>query len=469
MPAWNPSMPWPSGTPGGTSAPAWGGYVRLWIRAAIAAGTTFYLGAHANDRLDAGNVLGGGGAVGRAALPTLWVDLTCDVLDVDIAGGASSAQGIFSKADARTLSITLADPEGIYDPLNPSGPFAYGGHSRLVPGVPVEAFAEVVNGDDGTWQTHYLFTGTADSWGEDWVPRASQRRAQMVATDATKTWVRYDRPEQAAQGAGETTAQRINRLVTFYGWTGTVEAPASSAVTLQATTLAQSGWELLNRVLDDELGWIAFTPEGHLRWCNRDAWSAITPPVLALGCPDLEDVGDTFHDVLVDASPSNLDLQMKNSVYAAREGGTSQHASSSSSLERYGPYEYQRTDLGLATDTQAATWATMVVQLYAFPAVQLEDVTLRPALDPAAWEVWNPALAIRMVTDLVRVVWAPPGIPEHRVDGLLRVVGVSHRITRSEWSIKWELVAASNLASSGFIFTLGPDANDRLDAGFVLG
>ena len=168
MAPWQPGMPWPSGTPGGAAAPAWGGYVRFWVRAAIAPGRSFHMGSHPDDRLDAGNVMGGGSintAIGRAGVGEhLWIDLTCDTIDAEIQGGASGSAGIFTKADAATITVTLADPTGKYDPLNGHSPYAYGGHSRLVPGTPVEAFAEVVNGDDGSWQRFYLFVGTADSW-----------------------------------------------------------------------------------------------------------------------------------------------------------------------------------------------------------------------------------------------------------------------------------------------------------------
>jgi hypothetical protein len=287
---WQPTDPWPSGTTGGASSPKWGDYIRLWIRAGIAAGNPFHVGQHANDRLDSGYVLmGAESALPRATDPArLWIDLTCDTLDCEIAGGASSGQGIFSKADAATLVVTLHDPEGKYDPLNGASPYAYAGRSRLVPGTPIEAFAEVVDPSTSIATRHWLFTGTADSWAEEWTPRPTNRQAKLVATDVTKQWVRYDQPEQPPTGTGDTTGQRVQRLVDYYQWPGIVEHAPSSTVTLQATTLAQSAWELLNRTLDDELGYVYFTPEGALRWLNRQTWMIVGAPVLALGCAPKE-------------------------------------------------------------------------------------------------------------------------------------------------------------------------------------
>ena len=113
MPPWAPGDPWPSGTPGGAAAPAWGGYVRLWVQAGLAPGRTFRAGPDLADRLDGGNVMGGalgdsggGGTTGER----LWVDMSCDVTALEVHYGGTAAQGIFGKTDAATLTATLFDP-----------------------------------------------------------------------------------------------------------------------------------------------------------------------------------------------------------------------------------------------------------------------------------------------------------------------------------------------------------------------
>lgn len=456
-------MPWPSATPGGASAPAWGGYVRLWVRAALAPGSPFYLGPHSGDRLDAGNVLGGAEPIPRAVTSGLWVDLSCDVLDVDIAGGATATEGVLTKPDVSTCVVNLSDPDRKYDPLNASGPYGLGGRSRLIPGTPLDAFAEVVDADTGTISRHWLFTGTADSWGEDWTARGRDRVAQVIASGTSKFFVNMKRPAtDPPVGAGDTTAQRVDRIVTLSGWAGDVE-PGTGVVTHAATALDSDGWDLLNRTLDDELGFVYFTADGALRWIGRDAWLTLGDPVLALGC------GAGLHDVLLDASPSSIDLQIRNAIYASRPDAPVQTAINTASVGRYGRYDYERTDLGVATDTQAGEWARLLLQLYAFPQIALADVTFRPALDPQSWQVWSLALGLAFVTDLVRIVWSPPDRPaDTPIDTLSRVVGYHHAITRAAWEITWQLIDAESLRAAGTIWTLGPHANDRLDAGFVV-
>lgn len=468
MATWAPGDPWPGSTPGGAAAPAWGGYVRLWVRAGIAPGVPWHLGPDPQDRLDDGNVLGGGeiDPGGGFLGDRLWVDLSCDALEVILSGGASAGAGIFSKVDAATVTVRLADPAGIYDPLWSGGPFSYGGRSRLVPGAPVEMFAEVVDPATAAVTRYPLFTGTADSWGEDWVPRPWKREAVLIASDATKTWARYDTPEGPSVGAGDTVAARIDRLVGHYGWPGVVDSPpAPSTRTLAATTLAQPGLELLNRVLDDELGVAYFTPAGHLRWVTREQSLSPDPSRFTFGC---QAVDGSAHPVLIDASPQRFDVQLRNEVFAARSGGTSQQARSQGSVDQYGHYPYKRTDLGLADDVQVATWAQVVVELYAFPQIGVDDLTLWPAIDSSSWVVWAAVLSWVLFTDIARVVWAPPDLPDHQIGGDVRVVGFKHSITRARWEVQWQTVAVRPLQLSGIIWTLGPDANDRLDAGYVL-
>lgn len=461
MPPWTPDMAWPSSTVGGVVSPDWGGYTKLFVRAAIGSGNSFHMGDHDFDRLDAGNVMGGGepGPGG-----TLWVDLACDVLTLEIAAGASTSQGIFSKPDAATLTAVIADPDGIYDPLHPGPGFMFGGFSRLTPGTPIEVFAEVVDATDGSVSTHYLFTGTADSWAQDWTPHAWDRQTTLVATDYTKNFVRMDRPEVAPVGAGDTTEDRIDRIVTYFGWDGTVISPGTGIATLQATTLAQSAWELVNRTLDDELGYVHFTPEGALRWLDRTVWTTVPDPAVHLGC-DL----DPGHDILIDASPSALDRQMRNAVFAARTGGTTQTAVAQSSIDRYGQYDYTRTDLGLNDDTQAGAWATFVLQLYAYPQVTLDDVTMRPDIAEEPWTAWDEILGLDPVSDIVHIHWEAPDLEDHVVDAESRMVGYKHTISRVAWSVRWQLVAANPIATAGAIFTMGPDPQDRLDRNFVMG
>jgi hypothetical protein len=477
---WTPGQAWPSTTPGGAAPAAWSGYVRFWLLAEIAAGLPFTVGQHSNDRLNAGNVLGDASTVAldSRALPVtdgLWVDLSCDAVDVQIRGGAGTAAGVLSNAEASTLEVELYDPTGKYDPLNPSTPFALGGQTRLVPGVRVVAFAEVVTDPAATPPTirqYPLFVGTADRWSEAWDREPADRRGKMQATDFTKNLVKMDRDEQPPVGAGDTVLTRMNRIATYFGFNPPTQFGNPTVPrTLQATTLAQSAWEMLNRTVDDELGflWIrpAFPVAGvvgnGIVYYTRDIWTSSPDPNLSLGCG-----GAGFYDIVTDAEPMAFDKTLINTVHAARAGGTTQNAANASSVRKWGEQSLQRTDLGLADDAQVAQWATDLVVVSAYPRNAIDRVVLRPDVAGAPWACWNDILlrAGNFVGGVTRVVYENDNF-DYVVDVNVRKVGETHRITANEWEVEWRTVAA-DLAASTSTFHLGAHALDRLNAGNVL-
>jgi hypothetical protein len=441
-------MAWP-GTPGGAFSPNWGGQIQVYVWVAIAAGSTFKWGQSATDNLDAGNVWGGGVVSPAPPAGRLWVDVSCDVRKIETHLGGNRSDGALSRAEASTCSLTLADPERIYDPLNPDSPWHYSGRSRLSPGTPVWVWAEVLD-TPTTVTTWRMFTGSVDSWQEDWALHKGDREAQVVASDATKTLVNMDWGEQASQGAGESVDARISRILTQYSYTGATNLD-SSAITLQATTLAQSAWELVGRATEDELGFVWLDRLGVLQFRNRDTWKSVPDPVFTVGCP-------SGYDLVLGADVTSA-ADVNNAIYASNTGGTQQVARSEASISAYGLQTYKRTDLGMQTDPQAGAWATFLLQLQGYPRAQVQGVTLKPSFDP---RIWPALLGLSLIQDRVEVQWQPPGEP--LIDGVGRVLSVGHHISRDSWEVDLGLTLGDLFAR---IFHWGPHPNDRLNVGNV--
>jgi hypothetical protein len=432
--------------------------VRLYVWAAIQAGTTMHWGAHAADRLDAGNVWSPGAAPPGPTPPagTLWVDLSCDVVQLSTRlGGAAGDRNLITKAEAATAEVILVDPDRIYDPLNPDGPYQYGGRTRLGPGVALLVFTEVQTGPTTVTQTK-LFTGTVDTWAAPWTRHANERRVRVVASDATKILAGLDWGEQSPAGAGDTTDARITRILTYYASTLAKRLDASP-IALQATTLAQSAWELISRVSDDEIGFIYIDPTGTLQFHARTTWATTPAPVLTVGCSPEVPVAK---DIVIDAEVDSNSLSLTNSVTAARTGGTAVTSRSSSSITLYGERGYKRTDLGLNSDPLVAQWASYMLGLHAFPRARLTAVQLVPHFDDTSWPA---VLGIRLALDRVRVLWTPPDATV-AYDTTARVFGVSHRITRTSWQTTWELAYADLFSR---VMHWGAHPFDRLNVGNV--
>jgi hypothetical protein len=470
-----PGDPWP-GTAGGAARDEWSGYVRIYLQAQVAAGTPFVMGPDAADRLNAGNVMWQVDTLElegapRAGAPAsgLWVDLSCDLIDMEISLGSSAGAGILSKSEAAVLSASLYDPDGRYDPLNPETPFALAGRTRLTPGVPVCCWAEVINNPNlatpGVLR-YPLFTGTADRWMQAWTNEPSDRVAQLLASDSTKIFTRFDLPALPAPvGQGDTVLTRLGRITANYGWTGTVQSFGNCVATLQSTTLAQSAWELVNRVADDELGFLYFLPAlttasgpQVLAIVAREVWNQRPAPSITIGC------GAGMYDIATDVQPASFDEQLRNAVYAARTGGTQQVVLSSASIARYWQQSLDRSDLGLADDAQVGAWANALVQLGAYPQTGIDQLTLRPDVAAKPWDAWELVLGKALITGLIRVLWNRAG---YTVDTQARLVGWTHRISADEWSVEWRTVNASVSSSAGTLH-MGPHAQDQLDAGLVM-
>ena len=439
---WAPGDPWP-GTPGGAHLDIWGPYVRVYLRAAIGTGYVLEVGPpDTQDRLDAGNVLGF--ELDTEPDEPFWIDLSSRCTGITVTGGCTSPNGILSQADAATLNAEIWDPEANLDPLNPDSVWTLGDLTRLVPGVPIECFAEVVNPTTTSIYQSFLFTGTADKWGETWRMDGRQRLATLQATDATKLFNKMNHPEQPAVGAGDTTTTRMARIVGEFGWDGVIVNPPNppAATNLQATTLAKSAWEMLKRAADDELGMVFVTRAGALRWTSRYDWfdTATTGAVVNLGL--LSDVPFGF-DIVTSAEPASFDQLLINSVYAANTGGLSQHKESTSSVDTFGEQSVNRTDLGMASDPDAAAWALALVQLYSYPQVSLSKITLRPvAAEPFSYAAYRQVLAAGLITSIVHVAWHPSDAARV-VDVYSRIVGYTYTISPSGFDVEWRLADAN--------------------------
>src|SRR5580765_6094357 len=119
---WAPGDPWP-GTEGGAGRPGWSPYVQFYLQAEIAGGDPFRMGPDPADRLNDGNIMSrAGGLDTDDDVTSLWVDLACDCVDVEINLGSQTGAGILSQSEAGTLTATFSDPDGNLDPYNTQGP-----------------------------------------------------------------------------------------------------------------------------------------------------------------------------------------------------------------------------------------------------------------------------------------------------------------------------------------------------------
>lgn len=304
-----------------------------------------------------------------------WIDVTCDVLELSIVSGASAPDGVITKIDGTTGTVTLKGAR--YDPWAGLYPVP-----TLGPDVPVRVLWRHVG--DTTWRT--AFTGITDAWPYD----AVTGQAALPLVDATAQLGNIKMVAQAAPvGDGESISARINRILDTAHWPAAARnIPVSTdVVACVATVLEGAPWDLVLQASDTDLGvaWInragsaAFRPLGQL--------GQFTPAPTNITITDAH-TGDPKDICAIDIVRSDPQV-VRNAVTIARElpppdGGTGpvQTASNDASITRYGIKTYDRQDLITNSDAWCATVAGVILQGCAFPAVHPQACTLDMRADP---------------------------------------------------------------------------------------
>lgn len=128
------------------------------------------------------------------------------------------------------------------------------------------------------------------------------------------------------------------------------------------------------------------------------------------------------------------DARMVNLAQITRDGGTLQEASDSTSRLWYGDYALTETGLILYDDTVALARAQWRVVMGAYPQLRAETLSFAGAI-PA--DTWTALLGIELDTLLdVRQMLVDSGDSLRR---LVRVGGITHDITPSDWRVTLKL------------------------------
>lgn len=294
-----------------------------------------------------------------------WVDVTCAVLDpFTLAAGASDAEGIVTRWEAATATLTLLGSQ--WDPW--SGPYL----GLLTPMLPVRIRWR----EPGITDWAVTFLGYVDEDGYHYTPDPNPRlcRAEIACVDATTLLVAFDGTEGSPVGAGETAAQRVTRILNAARWPSTERDITAGGETVKSTTLAGEAWTMLMQVADTDLG---------LLWVRRDGRVGYRPHGAA-------GIGTVLDGTLtVCPSPGSIQVQdlewgqpfaVRNIVTISRQVDTGTAATvileDTTSVARFLPHTYERTDLIHTSDAWSTTLAQTILLASAWPARGPRSVAL---------------------------------------------------------------------------------------------
>lgn len=304
-----------------------------------------------------------------------WVDVTCQTLTpLELAAGASGADGVVTRWEAATCSFTLIGD--VFDPR--SGPYA----GLLGPGLPARVRWRPI----GTQTWIVAFTGYVDDSGFTYDAKVTPPRAKLACTDATRILAAFDGVEQSPIGQGETAAQRVARIADNARWPADRRDIAAGGVAVRDTTLADVAWTELLAVADTDLALLWISRAGLLSYRPQ---GKVTPPraisaMITCG---------TLPDGVTGIRPLNIVGQQptitRNIVSISRQGHDGEDPATvtvtdQSSVARYLAHSYQRTDLVHVDDAWSRNVADAVITSSAWPSDAPASVELDSRADLAA-------------------------------------------------------------------------------------
>ena len=402
----------------------------------------------------------------------VWTDITAYATAFSTRRGASRAEGPILRFEAGTCSVTLDNADRRFDPTNLSGPYVSAGKTQVTPMRSVRILA-TYNGTE-----YPIFRGYADSWDISY-DEPAMSTCVLTATDATKVLSNVDRAALAtAVGEGESSGERIHRVLDSASWPlgPDFRAIDPGKSTLQSTTMDRSAWEEMLKVQDSEIGAVFVDGAGRVVFRNRHAnlesvlsttvqgnfgdglglgaWILGTGVLgsIALGVSTIE---SPFEDAVIVYDDDGL----ANVVRIANVGGNQQVAEDVGSQRDYLIHTYERTDLILQTDTEAATYAAFVLFAASEPELRFTSLSVMPHDDPDAL---FPQVLGREFGDRVRLTRRPPPGGD-LVSRDSFIVGVTHEVSGpNQWRTTWALQSATKVG--GPFLTLDNAASGVLDS-----
>lgn len=395
--------------------------------------TAFHLDDPARGMLDAGRLAA-----------DIWTDIaeSTKVESISTRRGSTRVDSPLVTYEAGHATITVDDPDRRYDPTFLDGPYVSAGQSQVTPMRRVRVRA----GWKGV--TYDLWSGFADDWDLDW--DATKATVTLTATDAFKPLAARRRGPVAPVGAGEDAGARVHRILDSTGWPADLRQIGAGATALQATTLEGDPLAEAQLVADTEIGELYVNGAGEVVFRGRlalltDARSAVSQGTFG------------HRKGVVELPLSTDDTQLYNEALITRRGGEQQYASDPVSMDEYLPKTFDRSDLLMLTDDEAAAYADWIVRVCSEPETRFDKIVLYPAADP---DVLWPQVLGREIGDRITCVRYPPkGGPPLIRDSFIR--GIAHEIGGGLWRTEWTLQSATR--AGGWLvlddLTLG-----RLDA-----
>jgi hypothetical protein len=295
-------------------------------------------------------------------IPT--VDLTPNVYSISIRRGRNILKDTY---DAGTATVRVLDPQGFFNPQNPSSPY----FGYLVPLRKIRISATTATA------SHFLFSGYVNDYRYTFPVGQETAYVDILCTDGFRLLQMSQIATVADTAAGQTTGTRINKIL------DDVQFPNSMRVvsTGLATCIADTGTvrttldAIKNAEFSEGLGAFYMSPDGSAVYKSR---SEVTASLGNTATAFNQTTGIPYRNVKYAFD----DKLIINDVRFNRVGGTVQNVFSQTSIDKYFPHGLNQENLIAQTDAQVLGAAQNYVNTRKETTIRIDEM-LVDLLDPA--------------------------------------------------------------------------------------
>jgi len=339
------------------------------------------------------------------------VDVSTSTLNISTRRGRNLLQDNYESGSA---TIRVVDPDGDFIPQNTSSPY----YGLLQPLRKIQAsaiYGGVTYGLFGGYITEYRYTyPTGQETGY----------VTFICYDAFRLMYNSNVTTVTGGTAGQTTAQRVQSILTMIAW-----PPAFTSIGTGATTCVvdpgttRTVLEAIQTAEFTEQGAFYIDENGVATFKGRqyvyDAQAA--SPTVFNQTGGISYAGITF---------ALDDKTIVNKATVTRIGGTAQTYSDATSIAQYFTRSITATDMLMQTDPVALSLATAYVDSRKETSIRIETITL-DLMTPSYSAGITAALSLDFF-NTVDITNEQPG--GSTIQKKLQVQGIAHNITPNTWS-----------------------------------
>ena len=346
-----------------------------------------------------------------SASPDYVVDVSDQVGRISIKMGYNLLQDQFEAGQA---TIRIYDQTGDWNPDNPSSIY----YGKLLPNRKVRVAG--VYGSNSYW----LFSGYTSAYNYTYPKDQELGYVDVQCTDAFRLFNLSNVTTVTGAVAGETTGQRIGRILDSISWPASMRSIDTGDTLVQADPgTTRTALQALKNVEFSEQGAFYINPEGNAVFISRSNLEKKAGGAQTYFSNAGDGIGYFNITTALD------DKLVINQSTITRIGGTAQSATDATSVATYFPHSLNQSGLVVQTDAEALNIAKAYVATRKDTTLRIDNLTLD--LDTPDYSTGVTAALDLDYFDVVKIKNVQQG--STYIEKTLEVVGVAHEITPFEW------------------------------------